>query len=382
MEAAAVVGAANAGLGEKLEIRMGIATAPCYGGIVGTTVPRFHLFGASVDTAVRIEQNGTPGAILVSSSTFLLSSARYSFERAEGGLIVDEYEIFRLRGRKGAKALANDDAARTREAMSPLSVVEEIVNTAVVPPQRQQQPDSSPPAPSISSAAPLAAGSPSSPHIHAANSSDDQAHYRVQVAESSPGGDESPGTAASMHVVRTGAHLPALLTDSPSSASTPVATAMLVADSPAAAGRAAIAAGPSPAARTLTVASSTAVSHPLSSSVTATASGPPTASSVTEGEDAHSSQVSAALLLRGSRHSSNSSGGRHSSDQRALSNDSPAMQTPSLLTAPTGPQTWAANASSSAHAAVPLSPSVDASPPPPPSHLIVSHEQFVNEGVA
>jgi adenylate cyclase len=92
----------NSSSADHIQIRSGIFTGPCFGGILGSDVPRFHIFGDAHDGSVLLEQNGRPGTSMVSKLTYENSKLRYIFKHRpeiEVELNHTRVDVYQLLGR-------------------------------------------------------------------------------------------------------------------------------------------------------------------------------------------------------------------------------------------------------------------------------------------
>jgi class 3 adenylate cyclase len=66
-----------------LELRIGLASGPVVGGVIGDRRILFDLWGDTVNTAARMQSSGVSGRIQVAASTHALLRDSLSFEERE-----------------------------------------------------------------------------------------------------------------------------------------------------------------------------------------------------------------------------------------------------------------------------------------------------------
>ena len=69
--------------GVPLHLRIGLASGPVVGGVIGQRRILFDLWGDTVNTASRMQSSGVPGRIHVAQSTRSLLGDAYAFEERE-----------------------------------------------------------------------------------------------------------------------------------------------------------------------------------------------------------------------------------------------------------------------------------------------------------
>jgi class 3 adenylate cyclase len=94
--------AASHRLGEPLQIRIGVHTGSVVSGVIGTHKFIFDVWGDTVNTASRMESQGTPNEINVSAATYQRLRDKFVFEA--GGIIdltgKGPMEVYFLRGHR------------------------------------------------------------------------------------------------------------------------------------------------------------------------------------------------------------------------------------------------------------------------------------------